>query len=337
MLKKILKITLVIFSSLSVLAIIFLIYFNLPVKDVESKANLGVTFSNRYARDIGLDWKETYLAMLDDLNIKKIRIPIYWDLVEPKEGEYIFSDVEWQLNEAQKRNAEIILVIGQKVPRWPECFIPKWANVSDEKRKESLKNFIEVVVNHFKNYPAVKYWQVENEPFLDFGVCPDIDYDLVDKEIEIVKKNDNSREVMITDSGELSFWISAAKRSDIFGTTMYREVVNKRLGAWKYPIGPNFFKFKRAIINTFAKQNNAVVIELQGEPWLQGWTVNFPLEEQLVSMNSEKLSDNIQFAKNSGFSDIYIWGVEWWYWAKINQNYPNVWDTAGKIIKENSR
>lgn len=334
--KKILKIALVAFSSLSVLAIILLIYSNLPVENVESKVNLGVTFSNRYAKDIGLDWKEAYLAMLDDLNIKKIRIPIYWDLIESKEGEYDFSDVEWQLNEAEKRNAKIILVVGQKVPRWPECFIPEWAGISDEKRKESLSKFIETAVNHFKSYPAVKYWQVENEPFLIFGVCPKIDYDLIDKEIEIVRKNDDSRKIIITDSGELSLWISAAKRADIFGTTMYREVVNKRLGAWKYPIGPNFFKFKRTIINIFAGQNNAIVIELQGEPWLQGWTINFPLKDQLVSMNSEKLSDNVQFAKNSGFSEIYIWGVEWWYYLKAKQGYPEMWNVARDIFIENN-
>ncbi len=324
-------------ASITTLVIILFIYFNLPVKNVESKIDIGVTFSNRYAEDIGLDWKEAYVAILDDLKVKKIRIPIYWDLTEPKEGEYSFSDVEWQLEEAQKRNAEIILVIGQKVPRWPECFIPEWANVNDAKRKESLVRFVGTAVNHFKNYPAVKYWQVENEPFLVFGICPDIDTNQVDKEIEIVRKNDASRKIIITDSGELSLWVLAAKRADIFGTTMYREVVNKRLGAWKYPIGPNFFKFKRLLIDVFANQKNAFVIELQGEPWLQGWTINFPLDQQLVSMNSDKLRENVQFAKNSGFSGVYIWGAEWWYWTKTTQNYPNIWEEAKKIFEENNQ
>ena len=336
MLKKILKTILVAFSSICVLAILLLVYFNLPVKNVEKKAGIGVTFSSRYARDIDISWKDAYIAMLDDLQIKKIRIPIYWDLVESKEGEYDFSDVEWQLNEAQKRNAEVILVVGQKVPRWPECFIPEWANTGDQKKKESLNKFIETAVNHFKNYSAVKYWQVENEPFLDFGICPVIETSQVDEEMEIVRKNDNSRKIIITDSGEISFWIKAAKRADIFGTTMYREVVNKRLGAWKYPIGPNFFKFKQMLINVFAGQKNAIVIELQGEPWLQGWTTGFPLDQQLVSMNSEKLKDNVQFAKNSGFSDIYVWGVEWWYYLKVKHDYPNVWDAAKEIVGENN-
>jgi hypothetical protein len=335
--KKIFKTFCLVLASLSTLVILLLVYFNLPVKNVEKKVDMGVTFSNRYAKDIGINWKEAYVAMLDDLKVRKIRVPIYWDRVEPKEGIYDFSEVEWQLEEAQKRNAEVILVVGQKVPRWPECFIPEWAGINDGKRKESLLKFVDAATDHFKGYPAVKYWQVENEPFLDFGICPDKDYALVDQEIKIVRENDSSRKIIVTDSGELSLWVPAAKRADIFGTTMYREVVSKRWGAWKYPIGPNFFKFKRMLINVFANQKNAFVIELQGEPWLQGWTLNFPLSEQLVSMNENKLRDNVQFAKNSGFSGVYVWGVEWWYWAKTQQNYPNIWEEAKKIFAENNQ
>jgi hypothetical protein len=336
MFKKIFKIFLVVLSSLFVLAIILLVYFNFPVKNVNEKAELGVTFSSRYAEEINLNWKETYLAILDDLKVKRIRIPVYWDLSEPKENEYNFSDVEWQLNEAEKRNVEVILAVGQKVPRWPECFIPTWIGNDDIKRKESLVKFVGIAVDHFKNYPAVKYWQIENEPFLDFGVCPPMDFNLVDKEIAIARQNDSSRKIIVSDSGELSLWISAAKRSDIFGTTMYRDVVSKNFGALKYPIGPNFFKFKRLLIQLFAKQNNAIVVELQGEPWLTGWTTSFPLEDQLKSMNSEKLRDNVQFAKNTGFNQIYIWGVEWWYYLKVHENYPQVWNEAKNIFNENN-
>src|SRR5665647_2108102 len=133
--KKILKIiawTLV--SLIALLALLFG-YFNLPINKGNEAAQLGVTFSYRYAQDIGLNWQETFTAILDDLKIKKIRIPIYWDLTEPKDGTYDFSAVDWQLQEAAKRNADIILVVGQKVPRWPECAIPEWAKESDQKRK----------------------------------------------------------------------------------------------------------------------------------------------------------------------------------------------------------
>lgn len=316
------------------IALIFFVYFNIPTKKENEKAKLGVTFSVRYANDIGLDWKEAYIAMLDDLEIRKIRIPVYWDSVEFAENQYDFNDLDWQLEEAKKRNAEVILVVGQKVPRWPECYVPKWIGENDQKRKEALLDFIPVVIERYKNNSAIKYWQVENEPFLIFGVCPSPDADLLDSEIALVKKIDSTRKIIITDSGELSLWIGAAKRADVFGTTMYRNIYREGFGYYVYPIGPRFFKFKRGLIEFFANQRNAIVIELQAEPWIAGWTTNAPLEEQFKSMNENKLRENVVYARQTGFPEIYLWGVEWWYWLKKHQNYPAVWEEARTLFKQ---
>ena len=50
--KKIFKIFLVVFSSAFTLALILLAYFNFPVKNVDEKAQIGVTFSSRYATEV---------------------------------------------------------------------------------------------------------------------------------------------------------------------------------------------------------------------------------------------------------------------------------------------
>ena len=334
--KKILKVAGYTLGILLAIVVIFFIYINLPVKKVDEKAKIGVTFSLRYAQDIGLDWRQAYLAMLDDLKIKYIRIPVYWDLVEKSDGEYDCSDIDWQLAEAQKRNAKIILTIGQKVPRWPECFIPNWIGDDVDVKNKKLLKLEEAIVNRYKdNHPEIASWQIENEPFLDFGICPVADPDLLDAEIAKVKSLDDSRPIVVTDSGELSLWIQAAKRADIFGTTMYREVYTKKYGHWRYPIGPNFFKAKQLLIKLFAHQKNAIVIELQGEPWVEGWTVHAPVETQLASMNADILKDNVEFAKKTGMKEIYIWGVEWWYWMKINQNNTTLWETAKSLVMTN--
>ena len=333
MLKKILKTIGKIVLGILGLAILLLIYFNIPVKKENENAQLGITFSHRYASDIGLNWKQTYLAILDDLGIKKIRIPVYWDLAEKSEGQYDFTDVDWQLNEARKRNAEIILVVGQKVPRWPECAIPEWYKNDDQKRKENLLKFIKVAVERYRNNPEIKFWQVENEPFLKFGVCPPADANLLDSEIALVKSLNMSKEIIITDSGELSLWFKAAKRADIFGTTMYRTIWKDGWGYYTYPIGPRFFQFKYYLIKLFAGQDKAITIELQAEPWIAGWTVNAPLDQQFESMNPEKLKENVVFAKKVGFPETYLWGAEWWYWLKTEKNHPELWETARELFK----
>lgn len=323
------------------LAVLLLAYFNFPAKKTNNPIELGITFSSRYSQDIGLNWKENYVALLDDLGVKKIRIPIYWDLVEKEKDTYDFSDIDWQLDEAEKRNAEIILVVGQKVPRWPECFIPKWVGANNEelRKNELLKNkeilqFIEDAVKRYRKHPAVKYWQVENEPFLAFGDCPTptIDADILDREIEIVRRLDPDKKIIITDSGELSTWMSAAARADVFGTTMYRNIYRQGWGYYVYPLGPRFFKFKRWMIDRFVGQKNAIVIELQGEPWVSGWTVHRSLEEQFASMNEKKLHQIVEYAGDGGFSEVYLWGAEWWYWLKEKQNHSEVWEEARNLI-----
>ena len=328
MFKKILKYIGIAILFLLGIAILLFIYFNIPTKSENKKAQLGVTFSYRYASDIGLDWQKAYAAVLDDLQVKKIRIPVYWDLVEKREGEYDFSAVDWQLAEARKRDAEIILVVGQKVPRWPECAIPEWAQTDDQKRKETLLKFVEKVVDRYKNNPELKYWQVENEPFLAFGVCPPLDVDLLDREIALVRKLDSSRQIIITDSGELSLWVSSASRADIFGTTMYRNVYKEGLGYYVYPLGPRFFHFKYGLIEKIIGRREAIVVELQAEPWIAGYTTNQPLEEQYKSMTADKLKKNVSYARQVGFPQIYLWGAEWWYWLKVEKGQAEVWETA---------
>ncbi|HLN19336.1 MAG TPA: hypothetical protein VK255_04165, partial [Patescibacteria group bacterium] len=155
MIKKIFKMIKWTLGITFCLIVLLLIYFNIPVSSVNKNAELGVTFSSKYASDIRLDWKEAYLAMLDDLQVKKIRIPLYWDVIEKKEGVYDFSDIRWQLDEAKKHKADVIVAIGQKVPRWPECFIPAWTQNDETKRKSSLLKFINKSVEELKGYDNV--------------------------------------------------------------------------------------------------------------------------------------------------------------------------------------
>ena len=335
---KIKKTFLIVLGSILAIIAIALGYFNFPVSDekIDHSAELGLTFSYRYAEDIGLDWQETYLAILDDLGVKKVRVPVYWNSVEEVQDQYNWERVDWQLDEAARRNVEVILVLGQKVPRWPECYIPEWAKDDKKLKDKELLEIVAKSVERYKSHPAVKFWQVENEPFLAFGVCPPLDKDLLDQEISIVRTLDPSRELIVTDSGELSLWVQAAKRADVFGTTMYLEVVSEKVGRWKYPIGPRFFHFKKWLIETFADQERGIVVELQAEPWISGWTTSRPLEEQFSSMNEKKLVENINFARKTGFPIIYLWGGEWWYWLKTTQDYPALWETA-KTMFNNQR
>ena len=307
----------------------------------------GVSFSKPFAEKMVADWRAAYLAILDDLKVRRLRLIAYWPEIEKSEGVFSFEDLDWQIEEAEKRGAKVILAVGQKLPRWPECHIPQWvrefpisnSQFLNKDFENALLNYIKNVILRYKDNPAIWAWQVENEPFLPFGECPPMDVDLLDKEITLVKSLDN-RPIIVSDSGELSAWVSAARRADIFGTTMYRVVWHKNMpfgGYLKYPLPPEFFHLKANFAGYFADIKRIIVVELQAEPWGPKLLYESSLEEQMKSMNFEQLKENIAYAKTAGFSENYFWGAEWWYWMKEKQNHPEFWNYAKELFIENLR
>ena len=280
-----------------------------------------------------MDWQKNYIAVLDDLKVKKLRLMAYWPEIEPEEGKYDFSGLDWQISEAEKRDVEIILAIGQKLPRWPECHIPKWANsISPDEREQKLLDLIELTIKRYKDKKAVKIWQVENEPFLSFGECPKLDKNFLDREIALVRKLDSARPVLLTDSGELGLWVPAAKRGDIFGTTMYFQIYHDLFGQFRWPTFPGFFRMKQRLTDLFVGPKPKIVIEFQMEPWGEKQLYEMPLEKQLAIFSIGDFDKRIKFVEKTGFSEVYLWGVEWWYWLKEKENNPEFWEKAKKLL-----
>lgn len=297
----------------------------------------GVAFSQKHSQDMGLDWQKNYLALLDDLSVKHIRIASHWDLLEPRKDHFFFEDLDWQIEEAEKRGVKIVLIIGMKTSRWPECHIPNWAKVlGEEQIKERVLKLVEETVSHYQQSQAITLWQVENEPFFSFGECPiEFDEDFVKRETAIVKSLDN-RPVLITESGEFPFWIKAARTGDLVGTTMYRIVWMKGLGIYiRYPFPPVFYNRKAKIIKVLFDKK-VICSELQAEPWGPSLLYNLPIEEHEKTMNLEQFKDNIEYAKKTGLDQFYLWGSEWWYWMKEVQNDDQIWEEAKKLFDHNN-
>lgn len=311
------------------------VLFNWPVKTKNEDMKFGVSFTHHHAESLEMNWKETYTAILDDLEVKRMRIAAYWDRIETEDGKYDFSDVDWQVKEAQKRGVDLILAFGVKTPRWPECHIPDFYLENKAERDNALLAFEEVLIKRYRDYDNITYWQVENEPFLKFfGDCPEgaIDEDLIDKEIALVKSLDSDREIIVTDSGELSVWWQAAERADVFGSTLYRMIYKPPFGYVTYPLGPNFFRIKALLARIVTGQKNFIISELQAEPWPNDWILNVSVDEQYKTMNPEKFKEIIEYTQKTKFEEAYLWGVEWWYWLKEKHNMPEMWNIAKRTI-----
>lgn len=293
----------------------------------------GVTFSPYYAQDeLGLDWKTSYTAILDDLKVDHIRLAAYWNRTESERGQYDFSDLDWQVEQASARNVGITLAVGRRLPRWPECHDPSWLkDLSLTEAREAQLQYIEAVIKRYNDNPSVARWQIENEPFLGtFGECPPLDKELFTQEIALARSL-TDKPLVITDSGELSSWIPATRSGgDILGTTLYRTVHNKYIGYWHWPLPSAFYTAKSWAVKKLSNIEKVIVIELQTEAWHTGekTLVDMNREETDASLSIEQFNNNITYTQRAGFDEVYLWGVEWWYYLKAERGESDFWDQA---------
>ncbi|OGZ28079.1 MAG: hypothetical protein A2427_03375 [Candidatus Nealsonbacteria bacterium RIFOXYC1_FULL_40_7] len=327
--KKYIKMALLIFLFL--LLVVFCWFFvGLPKKNGD--ISFGVNFSEKKAGIYEIDWKKAYTALLEDMKVKKIRIATHWDLIEQEAGKYNFENLDWQIQEAEKAGAEVILVVGRKTPGWPECHVPNWAeNEEKSSQQEKILALVENIVERYKGSSAIKYWQVENEPFFPFGECLWKDDKFLEKEIKLVKSLD-SRPVIISESGEFPLWIKAARKGDIVGVTMYKKVWFDDLNSYvSYPFPPVFYKRKAGLIGLIFNKE-IMCVELQAEPWGSELNHKLSLEEQEKTMNPIKFKGVIDFSRKTGIDNFYLWGAEWWYWMKEVQGKDDMWQEAKKLF-----
>ncbi len=297
----------------------------------------GVSFSPAYAATLVPEWRLLYTEILTDLHPPFIRIAAQWNEIEKEEGVYDFSSIDFMMDEAEKHESKVLLAIGQKVPRWPECFIPEWAkNISEEEYKKKFLTYIEKMVKRYEHHAALEYWQVENEPYIkfDFGECKNFNSNVVDDEIKLVRTTDTGHPVMMTDSGEMSTWIKAVKNGDVFGSTLYRVVRSPKGKIYDYFwLPPGFYRLKALLVGL--DSSRFFVAELQAEPWFHESTPKTsPLEEQKKTMDIERFKNHLEYAKHVGASRAYLWGVEWWYWMKYEHNDTSFVDVAKEYLKQ---
>lgn len=297
---------------------------------IERPVTWGVTYSAMYARELGLDWQETYLAVLDDLQVRHLRIPAYWSSIESENDRYDWSEVDWLVAQAEQREASIILGVGMKLPRWPECFLPVWTDglAQDELEKEIL-SMLQAVVTRYNARAGVQSWQVENEALFPYGVCPKLGRAFLAREVSLVRSL-SDKPVIVTDSGEWSTWFRTGTLADELGVSLYRDARHKLFGYLKYPFTPGYYYLKSKLVGLAV--DRVLITELQAEPWVDQPLISVSLDEQREAFSPERLQTNIEFARRTGFDEIYLWGAEWWYW-RLQMGDEDYWSLTKNLFQ----
>ncbi|MBI4086720.1 beta-galactosidase [Candidatus Kaiserbacteria bacterium] len=319
------------------LALLALALVLLARKPVPERFTYGISFSAPYTEELGLNAREVYTAFLAELGVRHLRLAAQWPMIEPRRDAFDFSELDFEVAEAKKYGADIVLAVGRRLPRWPECHTPGWAQeLSWEEQKNEIKAYVTEVINRYKDEPHIVYWQVENEPYLGTFArdqCGELDEAFLKEEIALVRELDPGRPILVTDGGNFGTWTGAYGAGDAFGTSVYVYFWNPTYGQFRTVLPSVTYRIKENLVQLFYGTKPTFLIELSLEPWLIEPVIKVPIETQLERMNPEKFDEIIQYAKETRYDRQYLWGGEWWYWLKT-KGRAEMWEKGAAIFAQ---
>ncbi|MBE9030260.1 beta-galactosidase [filamentous cyanobacterium LEGE 11480] len=317
---------------------------------------LGTTFSPLQCYYLGLDFREAFEAICT-LGLDQIRLGAYWNVIERQRGQDDFSEIDWLLDRCDQHNVDVVLAVGMKVPRWPEFHFPDWVkdlgdigagSQSLDQRSPQVAaaalEFSDRVVQHCRDAPAVKYWQVENEPFTQLEIAGGrfLSPEFVRQEIALVQsRKRNAQKILLTNAihlptphpseDEPAFWTSV-DLADAVGLNVYTKVPTTTAGEYLEP-APEFWRtLQDWQISLRDHEREAWIAEAQAEPWeLQKLVAIDQLD--YPSATPLRMRTLVHSLCDIGYTNILLWGCEYWYWHK-RQGQSLWWWEVKRLVEE---
>jgi hypothetical protein len=271
---------------------------------------------------------------LTHIGVKQFRLVSYWSDMEPSPGRYDFSQLDWEFQKAEAAHAKVILTVGLRQPRWPECHAPGWVDTSQpaSQWQPQLEAFMQKVVQRYQHSPSLQAYQVENEFFLKgFGTCTNFDRSRLVSEYDLVKKLDPSHPIIIGRSNNAIGLPLGQPQPDTFGISVYKRVwdagVTHRYIEYPYPAW--YYGFL-AGLQKIVTGKDMIIDELQAEAWTpHGQSIQqTSLAEQNKSLDAQRLKDRFQYGKATGMRQVELWGAEYWYYRAQVLHDPSLWNVA---------
>ncbi|HVV67168.1 MAG TPA: hypothetical protein VHB72_03835 [Candidatus Saccharimonadales bacterium] len=311
---------------------------------IHSQANLpleqGVSFIPDYAESLGVNPQDNMDALIN-IGVKNFRLTSYWSDMEQTPGHYDFSQLDWEFQKAQAAHAKIILTVGLRQPRWPECHAPNWVNLNqpESQWQPQLETFMQAVINRYKDSPSLESYQLENEYFLKgFGNCQNFSRQRLISEYNLVRKTDPTHPVIIGRSNNaIGFPTGQPQPDGGFSISVYKRVwdagVTHRYIEYPWPAW--YYAWIAGVQKIFLHKN-MVISELQAEAWPpNGKTIQqTSLAEQNKSLDAKRLKERFAYGRATGMKGIYLWGAEYWYYRMVVLHDPSLWNVAKQEFKQ---
>ncbi len=271
-----------------------LVYFNMI---------FGTTLSHLHLSYLKIDF-QLALENLLELDLQIIRLGVYWNQYDPKTLSSIISFLE-------KHNKKIVLVVGEKSPRWPEFYT---------RPEGDILSFTSSCVQFFKKHQSIIAWQVENEPLDPSGPSHKIiSKTLLQNQIDLVKSLD-TRPIIFTLWGNT---LSSRKilhhlpnSINIIGLDLYPKVpISSYLSITSGP------KDSPESIKKIMQTTNKTfwITELQAESWAP------------FQLSSIDILSNIKYAQILDPQVCLLWGFEYWLGKKLSGD-TTLWNSVKSYL-----
>ncbi len=118
-------------------------------------------------------------VLLDATDPDLVRLPIYWESVEPAPDSLDFSSIDDLMavveehNQVASRPTQVVLTIGARNFLYPELHEPAWAaprgqpHLNEVQSEAAYRAYFDGSLMRYRSSPLLYAWQVENEP-LDY-------------------------------------------------------------------------------------------------------------------------------------------------------------------------
>lgn len=139
----------------------------------------GFSFSPVTSIEADRDPASDLAELLADTQPDVVRLPIYWELVEPQPDQLDFSSVDSLLDAVAEHDrsaavqTKVILTVGARNFMYPELHVPAWAGAQGQpglgqaQAGAEYRAYFDTSIARYRASPLLYAWQVENEP-LDY-------------------------------------------------------------------------------------------------------------------------------------------------------------------------
>jgi hypothetical protein len=288
---------------------------------------LGISFRSPQVDALGLDARSTLRTLLAH-PFEVIRLGAYWRRIEPAPGRFDTTELDWQVDAAERAGKQVVLCVGAlKAFGYPEFFVPdhrlthplpegrRIGASDDPSLLAAATEFIGRIVDRYRARTSVMAWQVEHEAVdpLGFEHSWRLDTTFVEQEVAAVRRADPSRPVLMNGflpasllAGLAQWWRTrdqgdsvafAQRQADIVGIDDYPRHALVGLGARTlYLEGHRGVWHARARARVFGHARTSgrrlMVSEGQAEPWEAVTTPPNPRGWAMYSCPPERVIEN---------------------------------------------